>query len=147
METPEIKVQNAGGVVLNVYGKLVLVEQQGNSWSLPKGGIEADESPLEAAVREIREETGITALTLVSKLGEYVRRSFNKEGTGMDMTRPPTLRAVFLFRTDDPPLTFDRKEITDARFVTIDEAVDLLTHQEDKKFLVSVRGKIEECLK
>ncbi len=147
METREIGIQNAGGVVLNVYDKLVLVEQQGNSWSLPKGGIEAGESPLEAAVREIREETGITALTLVAELGHYVRRSFNKEGTGMDMTQPATLRAVFLFRTEETLLKIDGKEITDARWVTIDEALGLLTHQEDKKFLASVRGRIEECLK
>ncbi len=37
-------------------------------WTLPKGGIEAGESPEAAAVREVREETGLDA-RIRSKLG------------------------------------------------------------------------------
>jgi 8-oxo-dGTP pyrophosphatase MutT (NUDIX family) len=39
------------------------------AWGLAKGGIEADESPEEAAVREVREETGIEA-EIEASLGE-----------------------------------------------------------------------------
>jgi predicted NUDIX family NTP pyrophosphohydrolase len=35
-------------------------KEQG-AWSVPKGAVEADESPLEAALREFQEETGIAA--------------------------------------------------------------------------------------
>ena len=35
-----------------------------NLWDFPKGLVEADESPLDAARRETREETGIDDLTL-----------------------------------------------------------------------------------
>jgi 8-oxo-dGTP pyrophosphatase MutT (NUDIX family) len=37
-------------------------------WCLPKGHLEEDETPAEAAVREVREETGITS-TVVRHLG------------------------------------------------------------------------------
>lgn len=39
------------------------------AWGLAKGGIEADESPEQAAVREVREETGIEA-EIETSLGE-----------------------------------------------------------------------------
>ena len=39
------------------------------AWGLAKGGIEVDESPQEAAVREVREETGIEA-EIETSLGE-----------------------------------------------------------------------------
>ncbi len=37
------------------------------------------------------------------------------------------------------------KEVTEARFVTIDEALTMLTHPKDAEFLRSVRSKIEEA--
>jgi 8-oxo-dGTP pyrophosphatase MutT (NUDIX family) len=40
----------------------VLLLRAYNYWDFPKGGVEAGESSLEAAVREVREETGITEL-------------------------------------------------------------------------------------
>lgn len=45
--------------------KIILIEQQrhchGNILEVPSGSVKQDESPLQAAQRELREETGITA--------------------------------------------------------------------------------------
>lgn len=40
----------------------VLLLRAYNYWDFPKGGVEAGETPFEAAKREVREETGITDL-------------------------------------------------------------------------------------
>ncbi len=43
----------------------VLLLRAYNYWDFPKGGVEAGESSLEAAIREVKEETGITDLEFV----------------------------------------------------------------------------------
>jgi 8-oxo-dGTP pyrophosphatase MutT (NUDIX family) len=52
-------------VVLRHEGRLLLVHDSGRAtWELPGGGIEPGESPREAAVRELREESGQVADSL-----------------------------------------------------------------------------------
>jgi 8-oxo-dGTP pyrophosphatase MutT (NUDIX family) len=53
----------AGGYVLNAEGRLLVFFRRG-SWDLPKGKIDPGESPEEAALREVREETGLQQLEL-----------------------------------------------------------------------------------
>ena len=47
-------------MILNSAGELLLCHVTGQRhWDLPKGGIEPGEMPLQAALRETREETGL----------------------------------------------------------------------------------------
>lgn len=51
----------AGSVIINDKGLVLAMERADlpGAWQLPQGGIEADEEPLQTALREIFEETGI----------------------------------------------------------------------------------------
>jgi len=54
---PRIHHHSAGVVVLE--GDSCLVMRRGDEWIFPKGHLEERERPIDAAVREVREETGI----------------------------------------------------------------------------------------
>ena len=51
------------------------VRRDAGAWSIPKGLFEADESPLEAAKREFREETGFVAQGRFIELGQLKQPS------------------------------------------------------------------------
>ena len=139
----------AGGIIINAEEKIILVYQNGNSWSFPKGGIDPGETTEQTAWREIHEETGLSAdlLEYKGELGSYVRHSIGRDGTGEDTSRLPSTRTFYLFKTQATELVPQDDEVTEARFVTVDEALTLLTHPKDKEFLMSVREKIENAVK
>ena len=140
---------SAGGVIINGDGNLLLVQQHNNSWSFPKGGVHEGESELDAALREIREETGLTELELISDLGSYERYSIGLDGVAESKEWGSRKRTFFLFKTDeDVARDFNDPdgEVTDTRWVSTDEAHKLLTHPKDKEFLDSVIPKIKDII-
>jgi len=138
--------ESAGGIIKGPDGRIVLVYEQGNSWSFPKGGVEEGETVLQAAIREIKEESGITEITLVQELGSYKRYSIGKDGIGENKEWGLQKKTLFLFTTptSELPHRAPDNEVTEVRFVTLDEAYELLTHPKDKEFLGSVRSILEQ---
>jgi 8-oxo-dGTP pyrophosphatase MutT (NUDIX family) len=60
-------VRACGGLVINQKSEMLMIFRRGN-WDLPKGKMEPNESKKEAAVREVREETGLVNVALMEKL-------------------------------------------------------------------------------
>jgi 8-oxo-dGTP diphosphatase len=84
----------AGAVVRDELGRLLLVRRanapSAGLWSLPGGRVEAGESPAEAAVREVREETGLeveVGMLLASvEIGDYLVHDFAAALVGGQLT-------------------------------------------------------------
>ena len=66
----------AGGLVERSDDKFLFIYRN-NKWDLPKGGIEKKELIIEAAQREVKEETGLADLIVINKIGETYH-IFNK---------------------------------------------------------------------
>lgn len=145
-KNPEVDVENrerlritAGGIVTNMNGDILLVQQKSGNWVFPKGGIdtESGEAPLVAAKREIQEETGIEDKDL-----ERV------EGFEAVYERPDTEKAqvvqriqMFLFATkkmEVKPKPEFQDEIAEVRWVKKEEVVNLLTAPKDKEFFLGI---------
>ena len=62
-----ILVPAAGGVVKNEKKEILMIYRKGK-WDLPKGKLDKKETPEECAVREVKEETGLKNLKLLSLL-------------------------------------------------------------------------------
>lgn len=62
-------IEAAGGYVLNADGQSLVIFRNG-LWDLPKGKVEPDEDVEHAAVREVMEETGISAPVIERKIAD-----------------------------------------------------------------------------
>ena len=129
--------RSAGGIVLNPEGKVILVNQRGISWSFPKGHVEKGESDLEAAKREIYEESGVNDLELIKDLGEYTRFRIGFDGKD-DVSKRKTIK-LYLFRTNQTSLKPIDPANPEARWITKNEVTTLLTHEKDKEFFSEIK--------
>ena len=133
------KTKSAGGVVLNKNRDILIVNQRGNSWSLPKGHVEIGEELLETAKREIYEESGIKDLTYVIKLGYYSRFRI-----GLDLKDDQSeLKEIhmFLFKTDETNLNPIDDHNPEAKWILPGNVSGYLTHKKDKLFFEEIKKK------
>ncbi len=59
------QIDAAGGRVQDARGRLLMIHRNGK-WDMPKGKLESGESPEQAAIREVCEETGVCDLRIRS---------------------------------------------------------------------------------
>lgn len=132
--------ESAGGVVVNKDSLVLVVNQNNNSWSLPKGHIDEGEEKIEAAVREIYEESGIEKLQFIRDLGSYQR---HKIGLNCDEDKSE-LKTIhmFLFSTSENNLKPLDKTNPEARWIEKENVAGLLTHKKDKEFFLSIKDQI-----
>jgi 8-oxo-dGTP pyrophosphatase MutT (NUDIX family) len=125
-------IQIAGGIVWNKHKGIVVVNQNHNSWSLPKGHVEQGEETLAGAIREIQEESGVppSALTLIREITHYTRKRSKLRDGDTDELRDITL---YLFTTEWEELTPLDPENPEALWIPPTVVPDLLTNPIDKK--------------
>jgi 8-oxo-dGTP diphosphatase len=137
-----IRTESAGGVVLNGAGQVLVVNQKGTSWSLPKGHVEEGEDALDAARREIYEESGVTQLEYEGECGTYARYKIGADG-GEDASELKTIR-MFLFRTKQSALFPVDGDNPEARWVDKQQVTSFLTHPKDRQFFASVLERLKD---
>jgi 8-oxo-dGTP diphosphatase len=120
-------IRSAGGVVWRPSADSVEIavvhRDRYDDWSLPKGKVDAGELLLAAAVREVREETGVTA-------APQVRLPSTRYLTG----EPDTEKSVdFWSMATLTETAFEANdEITDLRWLSVAGAEAILTYAHDR---------------
>jgi ADP-ribose pyrophosphatase YjhB (NUDIX family)/mannose-6-phosphate isomerase-like protein (cupin superfamily) len=131
----------AGGVLLDARGDVAVVSQLGTSWSLPKGHVEDGESPRDAAVREIGEETGLHGLAAGEELTTYERSAITADGTLDDGYRK--IITLFAFATKHAgPLRGSDPDNPEARWIPRDLVPLFLTHPADRAAFAEVLPRL-----
>ncbi len=76
-----VLIKAGGGIVRNENGEILFILRKGK-WDLPKGKLDAGETIEDCAVREVKEETGLTDVTLGKPAG-ITYHSYVEKGTRM----------------------------------------------------------------
>jgi 8-oxo-dGTP pyrophosphatase MutT (NUDIX family) len=128
----ETQVSAGGAVLRKTSGGLdVALISVGNPprWQLPKGSIDAGETPEAAAVREVREEAGIDATPsgLIEKV-EYWYQSKR----GNERIRYHKFVNFFLMWYDSGDVAHHDSEVNEARWFPVAEAVQALAFRSER---------------
>jgi len=136
---------SAGGLVIDSTGKLGLLigrrdlkDATGKRilWSLPKGHIEEGETPEEAALREVQEETGI--VSVIEKSLGVIDFWFMAGGKRIHKTVHH-----YLFRESGGLLAAQESEVDEVAWFPLAEIVDRLAYPDEKKLIARTNATQE----
>lgn len=132
---------SAGGVVYRMEkGKtlfLLIGFKRRDIWCLPKGLVESGESERDTAQREVKEETGITHLNVIRKIGSINYRFWLKQ-----VVINKTVH-FYLFKTDQVQTQVGEEHDMYAWF-SYDEALASLTYKNEQEILIKANNLINE---
>ena len=123
------KEKSCGNIVFkkeNDILKVLLVHHNLGHYGMPKGHVELNETEEETALREVFEETGISSY-IIDGFREMITYS-PKENVIKDVI-------YFVGETNDFETTPQISEVSEAFFTETSKAVELVTHEEEKKVL------------
>jgi 8-oxo-dGTP pyrophosphatase MutT (NUDIX family) len=133
---------SAGGVVVRDDQVVVIVPTRrafdgSRVLALPKGHIDPGETPVTAAEREVREETGIDAEP-VRELGE-ARYWYRRDGKTI-----PKSVTFFLFRYLGGDTADHDEEVEEARWISLEEAKTALTHAAEREMVGRALASLDQ---
>ena len=137
-KTPRVEEISAGGLVLDQSGPILRAaliarhDRRGRLiWSLPKGHVEFGETAQEAAIREVREETGIDS-TVLAPLGT-IDFWFMAEDKRIHKTVHH-----FILNAHGGELSDEDREVIEVAWIPLDEVAAKLAYRDERKLMAKV---------
>lgn len=127
--------KSCGAVIYRVTDRdeiriLLVKNHNGKCWTFPKGHIEKGENEEQTALREIKEETGLTV---------EIVPGFRQISTYRPFGKIHKTAVFFLARTEKSIVNMQQTEIDYYLWVTIDEAMKMCHHENDTNILREVK--------
>jgi len=118
---------SAGGVVIRGSSEsmeVLLIKDIYGHWTWAKGHVEEGETPQDAAIREITEETGLKTLKIIDSLGEQ------KYGFTLEEKKIFKTVTIFLVKAAlREELDIQTEEVQEAEWFTPSEALEKIEYE------------------
>lgn len=129
---------SAGGVVYRKSGAaaevIILTRAEGKVFCLPKGKMEKSETPQEAALREVKEETGLNG-TIEEELGEIKYWFYSDE----DKARVHKTVTFFLMKYESGDIADHDTDAEEVRWLPIEQALEIMTYPSERQMVEMAR--------
>ena|SRR5688572_29849338 len=138
---------SAGGVAFRTPSGAVEVAViavgEKHRWQLPKGTIEENESPEQAAAREVREEAGI--MTELVELIDVIEYWYVGDSQGRRVRFHKKVH-FFLMKYTSGDVADHDHEVEDARWMPIDDAIEQLAFKNERNVVERAKERIAAIL-
>lgn len=139
-----VREPTAGGVIFRHAKKgsgveILLIQDAKNRWTIPKGHIEENEKARDTAAREIKEETGLKELSVMSWLGK-INFQYRRQASLVLMTTE-----IYLVKAlgDTDKLT-PEDWMNGIKWFPATEAVDIIAYEDISTLILLALKKIRE---
>ncbi|NGX57362.1 MAG: putative mutator protein MutT4 [Chlamydiae bacterium] len=114
------------------YTFIIHRTKSGGFWEFPKGHLDEGETQLQAAERELKEETGLELMYLVHK--EPLVESYRYEIEGDTRSK----QVYYYLAIVQGEVQLQRSEVDDGKWVPLEEAVDHVTYETSRSLCEKV---------
>lgn len=117
------------GCIITKDNKVLLIKQTKGHWGFPKGHVEKNETEIETAIREVKEETNLD-----------VEIDANKRYTMEYVTDKGKLKQVVLFiaKCIGGEIKAQECEVNDIKWLNFDEAVETITYDNTRELFKKI---------
>ena len=136
--------RSAGFVIYRVApstpgGRVYLLLNYGRHWDYAKGHVEAGENDLQAAIRELREETGLAPPRVVEGFQHEVEYEFRSSRHGSIQKK-----VIFFLGETHATRVLLSEEHIGAEFLSFDNAMARLTYPTAREVLLAAETYLEK---
>jgi 8-oxo-dGTP pyrophosphatase MutT (NUDIX family) len=111
----------------------LIIQHNAGHWAFPKGRAEKGESEVETALRELREETGITDVSV--RPDPVFEERYTRTQWGSRRQHVQKTVRYFLGMVHDPKVRLQQAEVQDYKWATYDEARAMITFDASRRLL------------
>ena len=137
--------KNAAACIINNREEMLLIKRSDSSedhWQMPQGGLDRNETPEQAVLREVQEETGIKSAKIISKHPEKYEYEWPDKWHKLNNGYKGQSQAIFYLRYngDDSDIKIDKTEANDFSWVRIDDVADMVYDKRKEMAKIAVEG-------
>ena len=127
--------KSCGCIVMNEKNEILLVHHNDGHWDLPEGHMEAGETEVDTAIREVKEETNIDVE--VNEKYRYTTKYSPKETVMKEVV-------YFLAKNTSNSKKPQLEEVSEVKWYKFDEAIETITYNNSKEILLNLKRELEE---